>query len=350
MSCIRRNSGCRINDEMTYKGLQFLTMENELIKLSILVGKGTDIIELIYKPKDLNLLWRSPKNFSRQDIENNLVKNDFLETYLGGWQEIIPNGGPPVLYKGAAYGQHEETPLLAWNYKIIEDKIDKISVEFSVNLKKMPLSIKKSITLISGDPVIYIDEEISNSGGEPLDFMWGHHPCFGEPFLDESCVIDFHSEEILSNINPISSNPIVKPNAMGKLDAFPGFNGQSVNLSKVMSKKIKTAELLYAIKMLDSWFSIKNSEKNIGIGFVFDENIFKYLYLWFVYGGGDGYPWYSNTYSLAVEPWSSYPGLGLIEAINNKTSLKIMPGERINTWLKTIIFNDSFNQEVYKKK
>jgi len=45
MFCIRRNSDCRINDELTYKGLQFLTIENELIKLSILVKKGADIIE-----------------------------------------------------------------------------------------------------------------------------------------------------------------------------------------------------------------------------------------------------------------------------------------------------------------
>lgn len=349
MSCIRRNSGCRINDELTYKGLQFLTMENELIKLSILTGKGTDILELIYKPKDLNLLWSSPKNFSSYDIKNNLAKNDFLETYLGGWQEIIPNGGSPVVYKGAAFRLHEETPLLAWEYKIIEDSIDKISIEFSVSLKKMPLSVKKTISLISGDPVIYIDEEISNFGGELLDFMWGHHPCFGEPFLDENCVINFHCEEIQSNINSISSNPIVKPNAVGKLDAFPGFNGQPVDLSKVMNKKIKTAELLYATKMLDNWFSIRNTNKNIGIGFIFDEKIFKYLYLWFVYGGSEGYPWYCKTYSLAVEPWSSYPGLGLIEAINNKTSLKIMPGEKINTWLRTIIFNDNFNPDTYKK-
>jgi len=349
MSCIRRNLGCRINDELTYKGLKLITMENELIKISILAGKGTDILELVYKPKDLNLLWVSPKNFSSYDIKNNLAKNDFLETYLGGWQEIIPNGGSPVIYKGAAYNLHDETPLLAWDYRIIEDSIDRISIEFSACLKKMPLNIKKTITLILGDPVIYINEELSNLGGEPLDFMWGHHPCFGEPFIDENCVIDFHSEEILSNINSISSNPVVKPDTIGRLDAFPGINGQAVNLSKVMNRKVKTAELLYATKMLDNWFTIKNSRQKIGIGFIFDENIFRYLYLWLVYGGGEGYPWYSDTYSLAVEPWSSYPGLGLLEAIDNKTSLKIMPGEKINTWLKTVIFNDSFNPEEYRK-
>lgn len=349
MPCIRRNSGCRINDELTYKGLHFITMENELIKISILPEKGTDMLELVYKPQDLNFLWISPKNFTNLDIKNNFVRTDFLETYLGGWQEIIPNGGSPVVYKGASYGLHDETPLLAWDYMIIEDRSDKISIEFSVKLKKMPLSIKKTINLLAGDPVVYFNEEISNFGGETLDFMWGHHPCFGEPFLDESCIIDFHSEEICSNIDSISSNPIVKAGEKGKLEKFPGINGFPVCLSKVMKKETKTAELLYATKLVDNWFSVKNFNKNIGIGFIFDKKVFTYLYLWLVYGGSEGYPWYSNTYSLAVEPWSSYPGLGLLEAVKNSTALKIMPGEKLSAWLKAIIFINDFKPGDYKQ-
>jgi len=57
-----------------------------------------------------------------------------------------------------------------------------------------------------------------------------------------------------------------------------------------------------------------------------------------VYGGSNGYPWYSNTYSLAIEPWSSYPGLGLSEAIKNNTALKIKPDQKIETWLNAVIF------------
>ena len=76
----------------------------------------------------------------------------------------------------------------------------------------------------------------------------------------------------------------------------------------------------------------------MGIGYVFDPKVFRYLYLWMVYGGGDNYPWYSNTYSLAVEPWSSYPGLGLLECIKNSTALKISPGEVKSAWLKTVVY------------
>lgn len=229
MVLIRRNKGCRINDELRYKGLKTIVMENELLKVTILVDKGTDIIEFLYKPKD-------------------------------------------------------------------------------------------------------------------VDFMWGHHPCFGDSFLSSDCVINFKSEEIISNKTPISDFPSVKPDATGTLESFPGINGNRVNLSKVLSKEAKVADLLYVTKLIENWFSITDIKKRLGIGFVFDKDIFKYLYLWLVYGGSNNYPWFSNTYSLAIEPWSSYPGLGLLEAIKNKTNLKILPGKIINSWLKVIVFER--NKEV----
>jgi len=55
------------------------------------------------------------------------------------------------------------------------------------------------------------------------------------------------------------------------------------------------------------------------------------------------------TYSLAVEhPGHHIRGLGLIEAINNKTTLKIMPEEKIKTWLKPVLFSDNFNYDNYQ--
>lgn len=45
-----RNYKCRIR-EIIYKGLRTVTLENELIKVTVLADKGTDIIEFLYKPK-----------------------------------------------------------------------------------------------------------------------------------------------------------------------------------------------------------------------------------------------------------------------------------------------------------
>lgn len=309
-------------------------MENEILKISILVDKGTDIIELLYKPKDIDFMWVSPIDFKSGEFD----RKNFLEGYLGGWQEIIPNGGDACVYKGASFNLHDETPQLSWDYDILEDTPEKISIKFFVRLNKMPLYIEKIITIKSNEASISLDESVSNLGKEKLDFMWGHHPCFGQPFLSDSCIINFKAEEISSSIESNSENPLVKPNAKATLTNFPGIDGKNVDLSKVLDKSAGVTDLLYVNKLLENWFSITNTSKEIGIGYVFSKSIFKYLYFWFVYGGSNNYPFFSDTYSLAIEPWSSWPGRGLLEAIKNNTSLKISPGQTIDSWLKVVVF------------
>ena len=127
MNNSRRNHGCRLNEDLLYKGLRLLTMENEILKISILVDKGTDIIELLYKPKDIDFMWVSPIDFKPGEFD----RKNFLEGYLGGWQEIIPNGGDGCVYKGAGFNLHDETPQLSWDYEILEDTPEKISIKRS---------------------------------------------------------------------------------------------------------------------------------------------------------------------------------------------------------------------------
>lgn len=49
-----RNFGCRINDEMTFRGLRLIIMENDLLRIGILLDKGTSIYEFLYKPQDVD--------------------------------------------------------------------------------------------------------------------------------------------------------------------------------------------------------------------------------------------------------------------------------------------------------
>jgi hypothetical protein len=57
-----RNSGCRYM-EFLWNGYKCLFLENELIRVEILVDKGTDIVEFLYKPFDIDFMWRSPIPF-----------------------------------------------------------------------------------------------------------------------------------------------------------------------------------------------------------------------------------------------------------------------------------------------
>ena len=55
----RRNYGCRISDDYTCKGLRTLFMENEKLRVSFLLDKGTDIFEFLHKPQGIDFMLRA---------------------------------------------------------------------------------------------------------------------------------------------------------------------------------------------------------------------------------------------------------------------------------------------------
>lgn len=86
-----RNYGCRINTDYFYKNLRVEILENEYLKISILIDKGTDIFEFLYKPKDTDFMWLSPWGIkSPSNFVSTIPSKDgnFMDYYEGGWQEI----------------------------------------------------------------------------------------------------------------------------------------------------------------------------------------------------------------------------------------------------------------------
>jgi len=55
-----RNYGCRLHMDYFYKNLRVAVLENEYLRVSVLIDKGTDIFEFLYKPKDMDFMWLSP--------------------------------------------------------------------------------------------------------------------------------------------------------------------------------------------------------------------------------------------------------------------------------------------------
>ncbi|HEY4387412.1 MAG TPA: hypothetical protein VGN34_23400, partial [Ktedonobacteraceae bacterium] len=113
---LQRNYGCRIV-EFTIEGMQALTLENRSIRVSILVEKGADIYEFLYKPRDVDPLWRSPTGIvhpARGVASIPSREGAFMDSYEGGWQELFPTLGPPAVHHGAELGTHGEVALLPW--------------------------------------------------------------------------------------------------------------------------------------------------------------------------------------------------------------------------------------------
>jgi len=91
-----RNYGCRVKDELTYRGLLIMTLENKLLRISVLLDQGTDIFEFLHKPTDTDFMWHSPtgvRGAASAPPSSYLESGCVMVFYVGGWQELVPHRG-----------------------------------------------------------------------------------------------------------------------------------------------------------------------------------------------------------------------------------------------------------------
>jgi galactose mutarotase-like enzyme len=322
-----RNYGCRIT-ECVLAGHRAVTLENEKLRVTLLADKGTDIYEFLYKPLDIDFMWRTWVGLRDRSLywqsspRGAGPHNDFYE---GGWQELFPNCGPPPLHQGAESGQHGEVLLLPWRYTISKDDPEEIEVRFDVRTVRTPFHLVKTVRLRRHEAVLRIHERVTNESGQEVDFTWGHHPAFGWPFIDESCRVDLPACRIrtIEDYTPTSSRLKVKQ--LGDWPIAEAADGSPVDLSRIADPHAAAADMVFLEGIKDGWYAVTNTARRVGFALRYPADVFKVLWYWQVYRGGRDYPWWSATYNIALEPCSSLPML--MHAAARGEALSLKPGE-----------------------
>lgn len=337
----QRNYGCRIHDQYTYFNMRTIVLENELVRISLLLDKGTEIFEYVYKPKDLDFMWLTENGVQRPTDYLPTSPDPistFIDYYPGGWQEVFPNGGPTSSYLGAQFGQHGEVAHMPWDYEIIEDSEDQVSVKLMVRTKKVPFQITKILSLHKNSAALNIDEQLENLSDESLEYMWGHHIALGKPFLEEGCQIT-----LPQGIKVITEDKDASSTNSGRLKRGEVYNwpnagcetGEHVDLS-ILPRRGTASEIVYLEGFdKDAWYIVKNPRLGMSWKVEWDGETLPYLWYWQEYGAAKGYPWYGRHYNIGLEPFAGYPTSGLEEAIRNGSSAKIGPRENQTFRMKT---------------
>ena len=100
---------CSISQHTLERGYKAVTLENEILSVTVLPDKGADIYSLLYKPRNMDVLWKSPWGLKLPGtgvFTAGTTEEAWLEYYGGGWQEIFPNGGDACVYKGCHLNFH----------------------------------------------------------------------------------------------------------------------------------------------------------------------------------------------------------------------------------------------------
>ena len=319
-----RHYGCRITDDLVYKGMRTLFLENDLVRVGVLLDKGADIFQFLHKPSDTDFLWRSPQGLVRPDRftpTRASASGAFLDSYHGGWQEILPGGGP-VDYRGAELGLHGEVTHLGWDCDILEDTPEAVAVKLEVTCIRTPFRLERTMRLVKGSPVLFIDETLTNLSPSPQEFMWGHHPAFGAPFLREGVRLFVPAGQAEVHSPQFAPSSILEP---GSQFAWPfaQAGGRPIDLSSIPSDQAGFSELIYLKGLASGWYAVVDPQRSLGIGFSWPLEVFPYLWFWMVYGRFPGYPWWDRTYCIALEPWSGIPNdLNKAIELGNQTHLK----------------------------
>lgn len=341
-----RNYKCRLR-RYTMNGVDMLSMENSRVRVVVALGKGADIVEMVYKPLDVDFMWHS---FNPLGGANHLPSvassgGSFLDSYAGGWQDLFPTYGGRALYCGGEIGIHGEACIYPWACEILTDLPECVEVKLSLRTMRSPFRLERILKLTEDEDALEIREIIVNEGAVEQSYMWGQHPAFGVPFLDDSVRIRLPGEpDVLVPAGTIQHHCPFDRETSGKWPLLPGKNGEMIDVSRARAPEDRLYMEYVVSNLADGMYELVNENMGLGVRMKWDKEVCPYLWVWGLYCGIDVYPWYGRSYVLAVEPWSTYPS-DYNSAADSGSLPSLAAGARFESTIRAEIFREGKDAE-----
>lgn len=269
-----------------------LALENESLRITVLPGKGSDVIQFLHEPSDTDFLWISQPGLRPPGAiaaPGTTSGNAFLDFYPGGWQEILPTFGEPCTDKGLSLGLHDEISLLAWQYSLLQDEPSCVSAQLEVRCIRTPFRLRKTLTLRPGQ-ILEIEDVLVNEFAETTDGTWGHHPAFGAPILDDTCRVLMPACRVKTQEEYVSPNLGLEKGQDCEWPLVRGRKGDVIDVSRIPAASAHSHDMACLYGFQEGWYVLFNDRRKIGFGMTWEHTVFKYLWFWQVYGGWSGYP------------------------------------------------------------
>lgn len=331
-----RHHGCRWSTALV-RGHEVVTLENRRLRVAVLPGLGADIVEFVHKPTDVDFLWRSPwplRPAGSVEPPARTAGAEFLLRYHGGWQEMFPICGDATEFHGMHIGTHGEACRLPWGWRVDIDTASEVTVTFDVATVLSPFRLERSMTLRDDSPTLYLQERATNLGGVELDFLWGHHPAFGAPFLKPGCRIDTDAHTVLTSCHHHDATSRLAPDQRSSWPLARTVDGGTLDLSLVGGPDALAHDWAYLTDFEEGWFALTEPDEGVGFACRWSATVLPYLLFWQNYRGARGAPWYGRAYTVALEPQSTFPA----SYERGAPRLRLAPGASLELSLATSAF------------
>ncbi len=305
-----------------------LWLENQILRIGVLPGKGADIFEITYRPDGIQILMETPAGLKPfQDKP----PAEFLDNYEGGWQELFPNHGDACLFRGQPIPMHGEVALYPWEVQVLQDDAQATAIHLQVQCKKTPFLLERIMRLRAGEASLEIQSKVTNLSDQPCEFVWGHHITLGEAFLNGESRLDIPAATV--HTPDVIFEPRTARLAPGQTSHWPkaqGRKGEPIDLRLIPGKQTHSHDDAYLTGFKRGRYTVVSPHRKLSFSLDWDEKLFPWIVLWQPYGGAD-LPPLTGTYGVGIEPWVSY--CSLAEAIEQGEARILAGRESLETRL-----------------
>jgi hypothetical protein len=333
---------CTVEQITLDRNTRAVRMRNPYMQVDVLPDKGADIYAITHVNTGIDVMWKSPLGL--RPLDHGHFSRDtqaaWLECYEGGWQEILPHAGEAETYNGVELTFHGESTLLPWSFNVVKDAGDEIIVDFDVSLFRSPFKLTRRMVMNATTRHVRLIERVTNLAGEPMDFMWGHHPAYGAPFLSEHLRVSTNARTVWTDS---AFDSAFATTVAGETTEWPyarGKDGSRVDLRTFPPASERHFFMGYLLNFDgDPWYALTNAQLKLGVGVAWTPNAFRHLWFWQEMRASTGFPFYGRTYTMALEPHSSYPH-GLVSVMNStQTHHTLAAGASLDAELTFAMFD-----------
>jgi galactose mutarotase-like enzyme len=313
----------------TLGGHRAVSLENKILRVTVLPEKGADIAEIVHRPSGIGLLMKTPEGLRPPTGK---PAADFLENYEGGWQELFPSANDSCQYRGETIPFHGEVALLPWEWSVERDDDQEAAIRLTVHTQRTPWRLDRVMRLKTASRALEIEETAWNVSDQPLDLVWGHHVVLGAPFLEAGCEVDLPGELVCTPDELYE--PATAQLAPGQRASWPLANGrlpgETIDLSRVLGPEARVHDEAYVTGLRQGRLSVTNRRLGLRFSLEWDAKVFRWVVLWRPYGGAD-LPPLTGIYGLGVEPWVTR--YDLARAVQRGEALTLGPRQSFSTRL-----------------
>ncbi|MGP0052932.1 MAG: DUF4432 family protein [Solirubrobacteraceae bacterium] len=323
---------CSISDGER-NGWRALRLQNDLIAVVVLPGKGADITSLRHLPSGVEALMQAPWGLPRRGSagSDGAQGRRFLAHYQGAWQELFPNTNHRVELAGVGeLPFHGEVATAAWDVVGMQQDASCAEVVLRTHSERLPLSLERRMRLTDGEAKMWLHEEVRCTGDSEVSFVWGHHCVVGAPLVAPGSRVRLAGGRVRTPVEPEDSAHRL---ASGQSTAWPharGEDGQTIDISVIPPTDPASHDDIFVDDMVEGSVRVENDALGLCFQLQWDLDVFRTMVFWQPLGGVEA-PVLRGLYGVGIEPWVF--GGNLAEAIEAGRALRLCGGQTLQTAL-----------------